>query len=190
MDSLYPFILAHAAHAHWLIFGVILLAGMSIPISIDLVLVATALMASRVIPEHAVHLYLAVLFGCYFAGWIAYAIGRWLGPKILHIPLISKILSPERLEKAGRFYKKHCLWARVLGRFIPFGVRNCLFMSAGLSRMPFLKFAYMDAIACFLWSTLSFYLFYTLGHNYEAVVNSVKVFNLAMYSALIQGGAA
>lgn len=183
MDSLSGLIADHAAHAHWFAFGIILLAGMNIPVSIDVVVIATALIAARILPEHTLHLYLAVLFGCYFAAWIAYWVGRVLLPKVLKIPIFSKLLSPKRIEKARVFYEKHGLWALALGRFIPFGVRNCLFMSAGLSRMSFLKFICLDALACLLWCSTSFYLFYTLGHHYEKLSGSIKIFNLTIFTA-------
>lgn len=183
MDSLNLFVVNHADHAHWFLFGAILLAGMNVPISIDVVMIASALLASRVIPEHTLHLYLGVLLGCYFAAWISYSIGRFIGPQFIRIPFISKVLSKERLEKAHQFYEKHGLWALILGRFIPLGVRNCLFMSAGLSRMSFLKFITIDALACLIWTSSCFYLFYTLGHNYEALVSSVKAINLLIFVA-------
>ncbi|MES2344407.1 MAG: DedA family protein [Chlamydiota bacterium] len=183
MDSLSAFILAHGKYAHFAVFGAILLAGMNIPISIDIVVIISALVAARMLPEQTIHLYLSVLLGCYFAAWIAYGIGRYLGPYALRISFISKVLSKSRLEKARQFYEKRGLLALILGRFIPFGVRNCLFMSAGMSRMSFIKFISLDALACLIWCTGFFFLFYSLGSNYEALVSSMKLFNLVVFAA-------
>jgi membrane protein DedA with SNARE-associated domain len=183
MDSWHEFILSHASHAHWFVFGAILLAGVNLPISIDILVIATALVAARILPENTPQLFLSVLLGCYFSAWIAFWIGRVLGPKIARISFFSKLLSPERLEKARKFYMRNGFWALILGRFIPFGVRNCLFMSAGMSRMSFVKFICIDAIACTLWCGSFFYLVYALGNNYETLLSSVKAFNLLIFFA-------
>jgi membrane protein DedA with SNARE-associated domain len=183
MESLIQWITAHAQHAHWFIFGAILLAGLNIPISADLIIIASAFLAADIIPEHTIHLYLAVFLGCYFSAWIAYWIGRLLGRKLCRIRWFSKILSLEKLEKAQKFYEKYGFFTLLLGRFIPFGVRNCIFMTSGMSRMHFGKFALWDLFACFIWSATSFYLFYKLGQNYQAVAGFVKTFNLLLFAA-------
>jgi len=89
----------------------------------------------------------------------------------------------ERLEKIQRFYSKHGLWTLLLGRFIPFGVRNCIFMSSGMSRVSFLKFALWDLIACFTWTSVSFYCFYVLGQNYHLLFDHLKTFNMVIFLA-------
>ncbi len=182
MEKLVEFITQHAAHAHWFIFGAILLAGMNVPISIDVMLIVSALLSATIIPEHTAHLFLAVLLGCYFSGMIAYGFGRLLGPRLCTWAFFSKILNPKRLEKAKAFYEKYGLWTLLIGRFIPFGVRNCIFMTTGLSKFPFIKFILRDALACLLWTSCCFYLFYILGQNYEVLYNYVKAFNILIFS--------
>jgi membrane-associated protein len=81
------------------------------------------------------------------------------------------------------FHEKHGLWTLIVGRFIPFGVRNCLFMSAGMSKMSFGKFAYRDFIACSLWCCCCFSLFYLLGKNYQVLSHYIKTFNLFIFVA-------
>lgn len=183
MDYLYDFLMSHANSVHWLIFGLILLAGLNFPISIDIVVILSAFIAARVLPQHRAEIYFSLLLGCYFSAWIAYSIGRFLGPYVTRIPFISKVLSQERLDKARLFYEKQGGWALVLGRFIPFGVRNCLFMSAGISKVPFRKFITLDAFACLIWCSSTFFLFYSLGSNYESLIRSVKLFNIILFGA-------
>jgi membrane protein DedA with SNARE-associated domain len=89
----------------------------------------------------------------------------------------------ERLEKIQRFYSKHGLWTLLLGRFIPFGIRNCIFMSSGMSRVSFMKFAFWDLLACLAWSSVSFYCFYLLGQNYHILFSHLKVINMVIFLA-------
>lgn len=82
-----------------------------------------------------------------------------------------------------RFYSQRGPFALIIGRFIPFGVRNALYMSSGMSRHSFLKFALWDGLACFIWALASFSLYYTLGKNIDALYGSVKWVNLIIFVA-------
>src|SRR5262249_54530028 len=81
------------------------------------------------------------------------------------------------------FYEKHGLLTLMIGRFIPFGVRNGIFMTTGLSKMPFMVFALRDALACFLWCSVTFSLFYTLSQHKDILLASFKTFNLLIFLA-------
>jgi membrane-associated protein len=183
MERLNEFILQNAPYAHWYIFGAILLAGANIPICIDLIILASALLAAQVIPEHTVLLFLSVWAGSLLSAWVAYWMGRLLGPKLYRWRWFSGLLNPARLQKIKHFYEKYGLFCLLIGRFIPFGVRNGIFMTTGMSRLSFGKFVLRDSLACTLWSSISFYLFYTIGQNYEALSNYVKAFNLLIFAA-------
>lgn len=183
MEALSAFIIENKEYAHWLLFGSVLLAGFNIPISIDLVMICSALLASRIIPENTVQLFAFTLVGCMMSAWIAYFLGRTLGPKISRLPLFRVALTEKRIEKSTAFYKKYGMWTFIVGRFIPFGVRNCMFMSSGLSRMPFRKFLLFDGIACTLWASAAFAIFYYASANSASLMSHVKIFNISIFSA-------
>lgn len=184
MKTLVSFILEHSEYAPWITFGLILLAGLNVPISIDLIMILAAFLAATTLPHHTLSLYLSLLIGTYFSAWLAYWLGRLLGKRLLHIPLFSRLLPPKRLLKIEAFYHKHGFLTLLLGRFIPFGVRNCIFMTAGICHSPFGKFALRDLIPCSVWTTTCFSIFYTLGLNYQLLFQRVKIINLALFIAL------
>ncbi|OGN52453.1 MAG: hypothetical protein A2Y28_03305 [Chlamydiae bacterium GWC2_50_10] len=175
--------LAHADFAPWYLFGAILLAGFNLPVSIDILLVAAALLAATALPEKMWHLFAAVSIGCYLSAWISYWVGRLLvGRGLLRLKFFSKLLSQERIERVKTFYDKYGLLTLVIGRFIPFGMRNCIFMTTGISRFSFVKFILRDALACLIWSTTAFFLFYFAGQNFETLYPYLKLFNLIIFS--------
>lgn len=188
MEWLIAKIVTYAPIAHWIIFACILLTGLNIPFSIDVFIIAAATLATTVVPENTYHLFFCILLGCYCAAIISYWMGRLLGPKLFKVRFLSKILSPERMQKVNRFFEKYGAWALIIGRFIPFGVRNALFMSSGMSRMPFGKFLLIDAIGCTLWCIKTFLLFYFLGHYYETLIAIFKTSFLYLIPAAILGG--
>jgi membrane-associated protein len=183
MDALLELLLQKAPVAHWYIFFAILLAGMNIPISVDVVILIGAVLSATVIPENTLLLYLVSLIGCYLSAMIAYWIGRVGGAKLTKFAFFSKIISQERLEKVRHFYQMHGLLTLLLGRFIPFGVRNCIFMSTGICKMSFKQFIKRDALACTVWCSSIFFLFYSLGANYQVLLQYLKKANLLLFFA-------
>ncbi len=183
MNTIFEFVIQHAHLAHWFIFGAIILAGMNIPISADLMVISAAVLAATVVPENLVLLFLSVFLGCYFSAWVAYWIGRKFGPKLMHWRFFKKLLNEEKVEKMRAFYAKHGLLTLIVGRFIPFGVRNAMFMSAGMSKMPFSKFIIRDALACLIWASSAFTFFYFVGQNHIVLYQYVKTFNILIFAA-------
>lgn len=183
METIISIITEHAHHAHWYIFLAILLAGLNIPISIDLLILMSAFLAAVIIPEHTAYLFLSCMIGCWLSACMAYWVGRLLGPQLCKIPVVSRLINIQRLEKMKVFYKKYGMRTLILGRFIPFGVRNCIFMSSGMSRVHFGKFILMDALACSLWCSIAFSIFYFLGQHYQIIWQYLKTFNLFVFGA-------
>ncbi len=183
MDSILEMISRHAPQAHWYIFGAIILAGFNVPFSIDVLLLLGAFLAAAVVPEHTVQLFLSILIGSYISAWCAYWLGRLVGQRLQKRKLFAGVLHPDKLQKIKGFYDKYGMLTLLIGRFIPFGVRNCIFMSSGMSRVHFGKFALMDALASSLWCTICFTLFYLLGQHYQILWNYLKAFNLVIFCA-------
>ena len=183
MEPIVNFIVENSQYAHWMVFTLILLAGLNLPISIDVVMVLTAFLAATLIPEYTPFLFVSILLGTYFSAMICYWVGRKVGIKLLKIPYFAKLLPQERLEKVGKFYEKYGLLTLLIGRFIPFGIRNCIFMTTGMSKANFRQFILRDALACSLWTSVCFFGFYHLGQNYELLLSKVKTLNLFIFSA-------
>ena len=183
MSLLVQFISDHASHAHWFIFLGLLLAGCNIPISIDLLVITAALLSAQFVPENLWILYSTLLIGCCLSAWISYFLGKTLGNKLKNWKIFQPILSEIKLASMQKFYQKYGIWAFIVGRFIPFGVRNALFMTSGMSKTPFLRFATLDFIACFIWISLSFTLFFHLGQNFDTLWAHVKTINSYIFIA-------
>lgn len=185
MDSFLNFITAHAPNAHYIIFSSLILAGFNVPISEDLMIIISALLAATVIPENWWLLFLGVFLGCYLSDWIAYWVGRKLGPKLWKIRWFAKTIPEKKLLQTKEFYQKYGFWTLLVGRFIPFGVRNCLFMTAGMGKMHFGKFILSDGIACLTSNMTLFCIAYALGKNYQILFHYLKTFNIILFSAFL-----
>ena len=185
LEGIVAFLSGNSAFAPPAVFGLIILAGLNIPISIDVLLVFSALASATIMPHMLWPLYIAFILGCLVSAAIPYCIGRFLGHKRESIPLLRKVLSEERLVKLSLFYKKYGFWTFLVGRFIPFGVRNGFFMSQGISKTPYKKFLLYDGVACTIWVTLFFFSLYFLGQNFDSVLSSLKILNLVIFSLFV-----
>lgn len=190
METFLEWLTLHADNAHFIIFGLLMLAGFSLPVSEELMLIIGGVLASSVIPDHTVHLFLAVLFGCYFSDLIAYWLGRINGHRLYNIKWLPFSLNEKRVARLKWFYDNYGFLTLFIGRFIPFGVRNAIFMTAGIGKMHFGKFALSDGIGCFVFSSLLFFLAYSFGKNYEAMRGMLQQGNIIIFTLFVVAGGA
>lgn len=175
----------NAAYAHWWVFGALMLAGLNLPVSEELVLLVGGVAASTLETTGTLKIYLFIFVGAYTSDWMVYFIGRLLGPRLWRIGWFRRTVKPHRLKQMEQYYERFGRLTLLIGRFIPFGVRNCLFMSAGMARMPLLKFGIADAVACVASTSALFWLAYLFGCNYERLSGYLGVVDLLLFVAFV-----
>lgn len=181
MESIIAFITEHAIYAHYYIFLILMLAGLNFPISEDLTIITAGMLASTIVPENAEVIFIWLFLGCYLSDWEAYWIGRLLGPKIVTSKKFFGAVPVARIQKIEQFWTRFGDLTLLLGRFIPFGVRNCLFMTAGMGKMPFLRFIIVDGISCVISTTTLFSLAYSFGKNYHELYPLLERWNQVIF---------
>lgn len=182
MEQAIGFLSEYINFAPAIIFILILLAGLNIPISLDALMVFSAFASARIAPHLTYYFFGVLLIGSILSAWICFSIGRFLGPHIEKVPVLRWFISKKKIESIGTFYAKYGLPALIVGRFIPFGMRNLIFLSKGMSRIPFKRFAINDAIACSIWASVLFWSLFYLGESFEKLIAMVKKGNLIIFS--------
>lgn len=177
METIANFACQNAHSAHWIFFLLLLLAGINIPISEDLILIMGGAVASICIPNEALFLFCWIYAGCIISAWEAYSIGRYFGPKLYEIKWLKNIVTRDRINKLHEYYEKFGILTFIVGRFIPGGVRNALFMSAGLGKMPFSTFLFRDSIACLISTSTLYYLGFLFGQNLQDIIYYFSKYN-------------
>jgi len=173
-----------AQYAHFISFGLLLLAGFNIPVSEDLVFIISASLAATTVPENSVKIFTGCFLGAYLSDITAYTIGRYGINRLLSSPLLvrARIVNPaalkNRLSYAKGFFDRYGGKALFFGRFFPFGVRNVLFMSCGLIHMPILKFLIIDLSALVCTSTILFFLGFSFGNNYQTILTYISRYKI------------
>lgn len=153
-----------------------MLAGLNVPLSEDIILLSAGAIAATCVPENYFTILAWLYMGCWISAWEAYAIGRFLGPKLYDIKWFSHIITPARIERLHHYYEKFGIFTFVLGRVIAGGVRNSLFMTAGLGKMHFGKFILRDGIACIISTTTLFWIGFQFGEHYAELIEAFKTY--------------
>jgi membrane-associated protein len=169
IEQIFSYICKHADQAHWLIFCLLLLTGLNIPISEDILIIGAGAIASSCIPDHAWRLYTWSFLGSYLSAWIAYWIGRLFGRHLYTIPMLSSVITPQRLAFLRSYYSRFGVFTFIVGRFFPGGIRNALFFSSGMTKMAFHLFILRDGFACLISSAV----FFQLGYRFAQHLNLI-----------------
>jgi membrane protein DedA with SNARE-associated domain len=121
------------------------------------------------------------LVGSWVAYWVGLKKGRdWaLQWHWLHI-------TPERLDKADRWFDRYGSWAVLIARMLPI-IRTFISFPAGVSRMPFWRFTILTVIGCIPWVTLLAWLGLLVGDNWEAVQHKLHYFDYAVALLIVVG---
>ena len=167
-----------APYTHYVSFFLLLLAGFNLPISEDIVIIVSASVAATIVPENGPLIFGGCVLGAYLSDITAYSIGKIAGRKILHLNFIKRLIPEERVNRMENYYEMYGGKTLFFGRFIPFGVRNVLFISAGISKFNFVKFLIIDFSALCITSAILFSLGYTFGENYTAVLSYINKYKI------------
>lgn len=176
MEDLIQFVHLHADSAPWIVFGLLMLAGLNIPVSEDAMILCSALLATER-PDLTVSLFIALYAGAYLSDLVCYWMGRTVGPRLWSLPLFERVVPRSHVQALKRFYDRYGMRVLLIGRFIPFGVRNGLLLTAGLSKMSFVRLALVDLLAATLSCSFYFWLYMTYG---RLVIQAVATSQLAL----------
>lgn len=193
MEEIFQYICAHAIYAHYLFFGLLLLSGFNIPISEDLMLLMAGVIAHLCLPESFWHLYAWLFAGCIISGWEAYWLGRLFGLHLYRVPFLKSVVTPAKIQKLQGYYERFGVFTFIIGRFIPCGFRNAMFITAGMGKMPFLTFVWRDFIGALIASATLYFIGYQsaafadelffLFHRYEMIGLICIVTLITLFSA-------
>jgi membrane-associated protein len=130
----------------------------------SLLFVAGTVAAASGVDVHL--LALTLLVAAVLGDSVNYAIGHFIGPRVLSHPRetrLGRFLKPEYMDRTRRFYEKYGGFAIIIGRFVPI-VRTFAPFLAGVGQMRYRKFLTYNVIGGAAWVGLLTYSGYLFGN--------------------------
>jgi membrane protein DedA with SNARE-associated domain len=115
---------------------------------------------------------------------LGYWIGRRYGRGFLERHGRKLFVTPERLEAAEDYYRRHGGKTVFLGRFIPV-LRSVGFIVAGVAHMEWKRFIVYDVAGAIIWGVGHSALGYALGASYERWQRYATPIGLAILAILL-----
>lgn len=114
---------------------------------------------------------------------IAYMAGRYGGRALVLRYGKYVFMSAHHLDVADRWFERRGEITVFLTRMMP-GVRTFISVPAGVSRMPFPRFALYSVLGSTPWNLGLAYLGWVFGSNWEGLQEWIHQYNLVFYAAL------
>ena len=189
------------AHYGVLAIFVLMLIDAVFPAASELVMVYAGALASGALTHSFDVLgWHATGFGAYLAvvlaGVLGYQIGAiggwWIGDRGGR-PLLEQRgrwfhLTPERIERADRWFERWDDQAALVGRLTPVA-RSFISIPAGVFEMPFRRYNVMTLIGNATWCVVIAGIGWALGASYEQFNHDFRYVELAVILAIVAGAA-
>lgn len=162
MSKILLFLQSYISFYPLTVFIGLLLAGFNLPISEDVLIISSAILSKT---DHSLlfPVLIALYFGAIISDYLIYLWGYLISRGFASNKHIGKLADENKMGRISKKVRKNAFLTNLLCRFIPFGVRNALFLYLGLSKFKFWKFAIYDAISAFVSIGTLFTLIFIMG---------------------------
>jgi membrane protein DedA with SNARE-associated domain len=151
--------------AYTAIFSILFACGLGLPIPEDLTLFAAGYLAY--LENIELHWAMAVcLVGVLIGDFTLFTIGRLFGRRVLNLPGVRYIMTPERIALAQAKLKKNARKVCFIARFLA-GLRGPIYFTAGMLGVRPLTFVSLDSMAALISVPALTYLGYYFGDEIE-----------------------
>ncbi|MCX7679934.1 MAG: DedA family protein, partial [Spirochaetes bacterium] len=165
-----------AAYMPFISFSLLFIAGFNLPISEDIVILLSGALGATYVPHLLPYIYIGCYAGAFSSDLIAYSLGRIAIRGLTNHRFLQNIVSLDKIQFMENYFQRYGGKTLLFGRFIPFGMRNIIFMTAGFSKMNIFKFIFIDLIPLSITSSLLFYVGVKAGDNYRSILPHLNKF--------------
>jgi membrane protein DedA with SNARE-associated domain len=172
--SLHHLIQLLHAYGNFVIAAVVGLESIGLPLPGETLLIAAAVWSGT---THQLNIFLVVLFaaiGAVTGQMAGYAIGRWLGLRLLRRYGRYIGLTSRRLAFGRALFRRHGVKVIVASRFIVL-LRTLAALLAGANRMSWPRFMTANVLGSTAWAALYGFGAYALGHEAKQVAGPAAI---------------
>jgi len=168
--------------------GFLTLEDFGVPVPGETILIAAAVYAGAGKLNIAVVMIVGIV-AAVLGDNIGYAIGAYGGRRVVERYGKYVFITPERYEKAERFFQKRGGGIVIVARFIE-GLRQLNGIIAGTSSMPWRRFVVFNIIGAVLWVGTWSMIGYFAGDHIDVIYREITRYSLYVLIGLVVVGAA
>jgi membrane protein DedA with SNARE-associated domain len=157
----------------------LLLAALNLPISEDLIIITGAIL-SHEDSSNLLHNLAAIYFGVVAGDFLAYWVGTRVRKGAAKVSVFTKVIPESAMNKMRHYLDKYGIFTFIVGRFIPFGVRNTLCFSSGFFDLRLRKFIVYDLVSSLISVNTLFFLVYEFG---EEMAKPIEIAGTVLFIA-------
>jgi membrane protein DedA with SNARE-associated domain len=120
--------------------------------------------------------WLSTTFGSILGFFTMYLIGYKLGRGFITSEKRAKIFDYDRIHKTEAWFSRYGYWVIAANRFLS-GTRSVISLFAGIFKLTGYKVLLLATISALIWNGLLMYAGYTLGANWERIVDIISQYN-------------
>ena len=168
--------------------GFLTLEDFGVPVPGETILIAAAVYAGAGKLNIAVVMIVGIV-AAVLGDNIGYAIGAYGGRRVVDRYGKYVFITPERYEKAERFFQKRGGGIVIVARFIE-GLRQLNGIIAGTSSMPWRRFVVFNIVGAVLWVGTWSMIGYFAGDHIDVIYREITKYSLYVLIGLVVVGAA
>lgn len=169
----------------YLVVGLVIgIESMGVPLPGETTLIAASLLASQGDLNLAIVI-AAAATGAIIGDSVGYFIGRRAGRGLFErLGRRFHHFSPDRIEKAEKYFHKYGVWTVFFGRFVAL-LRIFAGPMAGTLRMPYPRFLAANAVSGIAWATTIGIVAFKVGDNADKIFGEVSVWALVVIAVAV-----
>jgi membrane protein DedA with SNARE-associated domain len=154
------------------IFTILFIAGLGVPIPEEAPVLAAGILSSVGTIRWWIALPVCIV-GVIAGDSALYWVGHHWGERVMNWSVVRRFLSPEREERLKKAYHRHAVKTIFAARHV-MGIRAAAFLTAGIVRVPYWKFAFADGLAAIISVPIGFGVAYFFTDQIEQIRADVR----------------
>jgi membrane protein DedA with SNARE-associated domain len=165
------------------LFGVLLAAGLGLPIPEDIPLITSGWIVHKNDSNLGLMM-LTGLAGVLIGDSIMFHMGRKYGAQIMEHRWFSRVIRPWLLQRARQLYDDHGAKMLFAARYMP-GIRSAMYLSAGTFGVPYWKFLLIDGSAAMISVPLWIWAGWKFSGQIEHILGGARTATIGISSMLV-----
>jgi membrane protein DedA with SNARE-associated domain len=173
-----------------IVFAMNVASGFMAPFPEEVTVVGAGVWTANAADSHGVFRWLMLpvaLVSVVIGDLVLYTIGLRYGTRLLHNPWIARLFPEAKRLRIERNFHRYGVNILLFGRFLP-TIRGPLFLTAGMMRLPLVRFLIADGIGAVIGNTLLFFLGFWFGDAFKELIEAIAN-GLTQYRPILVLGA-